>query len=85
MPDDAVAKALASAKDALASANKFTQGVTGGATDAFAEKKPTSPRIPQAHPAHPSNASYGLVAEARSAAEGIKAKQKNVEEFLKAK
>lgn len=84
MADDPVAKALASAKEALASANKFTASATGGADNAFADKKPTPPHIPQAKPGHPSNAGYGLASEARSAAEGIKAKQDNVQRYADA-
>lgn len=81
MADDPVTKALASAKQALADANKFTASVTGGADNAFADKKPTPPHIPQAKSGHPASAGYGLASEARSAAEGLKVKRENVEEY----
>jgi hypothetical protein len=78
--DDPVSKAVAGAKDALANATRFTQSVEGNPTSSFAPKKVPAPKIPQAKPDKPS---YGLVDEARSAAEGIKAKRENVEQYAR--
>lgn len=81
MADDPVVKALASAKQVLADANKFTSSVTGGADNAFAPKEMSKPHIPQAHP---SNAGYDIAADARSAAEGLKAKRDNINQYVNA-
>lgn len=76
MPNDAVTDALNSAKSALEKANKFTQSVEGNSTSSFAPKKPTPPRVPQAHAP-----SYSLAHQARAlvsgygdAAKGLKAR-----------
>ncbi len=89
MADDAVSavsKAVEGAHRALANANAFTHSVTGDATNAFAPKKILAPHVPQAHAAaHPSNASYSLASEARSAGEGLKAKSDNVNQYVDSK
>lgn len=83
MADDSVAKTLEGAKQTIANATNFTKSVTGDATNAFAPKKILAPHVPQAHAAaHPSNASYSLASEARSAAEGLKAKSDNVNQYV---
>lgn len=83
MADDAAAKTVEGAKAALAHASNFTKSVEGNPTSSFAPPKPSTPHVPQAHAsAHPSNASYSLASEARSAAEGLKAKSDNVNEYL---
>jgi len=79
MATNSVEASLASAKQTLANANKFTQGVTGGATDAFAPKKMTAPRIPQSHKEAP----YSAAREARDTGEGIKARMENENAGLK--
>ncbi len=80
MADDPVAKALSAAKDTLAKANKFTESAEGNATSAFAPKAIPKPKIPQAP--HPSNAGYGLAAEARSAGEGITSRMQTEKQAL---
>lgn len=65
MANDPVQDALASAKNTLAKANQFTQSVEGNPTSTFAPKKPTPPRVPQAHAP-----SYNLAHQARALASG---------------
>jgi hypothetical protein len=63
MATNSVENILKGAKDTLAKAEKFQQGVTGGAADAFAPKK---------EPSHISGVpSYKQAHEARKAAEPI--------------
>lgn len=64
---------LQGAKDTLAKANKFTDSVTGNATNAFAPKKPEPPKVPQAH----KDAPYALARE-------LRAKTDNVNQYVDA-
>jgi len=79
MATNSVEATLAGAKSALANANKFTQSVTGNATDAFAPKKPTAPKIPQTHREAP----YSLARQARETGEGVKNRMENENAGLK--
>lgn len=65
---------LQGAKDTLAKANKFTNSVTGNATNAFAPKKPEPPKVPQATKPH-ADAPYALARE-------LRAKRENVEQYM---
>jgi hypothetical protein len=78
------ADALAGAKKALAKAKDFTKSVEGQEPSMFAPKPTTHPeyKYSQSHAARQDDA--GLSGEAKSAAAGISAKQKNVGEYLKA-
>lgn len=80
MSTNSVESILAGAKKTLANANKFTNSVTGNATDAFAPKKPTAPKIPQSH----KDAPYSLASEARDTAAGLKSKSDNVNQYVEA-
>ena len=64
---------LQGAKDTLAKANKFTNSVTGNATNAFAPKKEPAPKVPQAHKEAP----YALARE-------LRAKSDNVDQYVNA-
>jgi hypothetical protein len=66
---------LQGAKDTLAKANKFTNSVTGNATDAFAPKKPEAPKVPQVH--QHADAPYALARE-------LRAKSDNVDQYVAA-
>jgi hypothetical protein len=72
---------LQGAKDTLAKANKFTQGVTGGSTNAFAPKAEPKhiSNVPAAKAVHPSasEAPYAL-------AHDLKSKSDNVDQYKKA-
>jgi hypothetical protein len=70
MATNSVESTLQGAKDTLAKANKFTDSVTGNATNAFAPKKPETPKIPQTHREAP----YALARE-------LRAKQENVDQY----
>lgn len=67
MATNSVENILAGAKKTLADADKFQKGVTGGAADAFAPKKPEVPKIPQAHKEAP----YALARELRSKSDNV--------------
>jgi hypothetical protein len=73
MATNSVESTLQGAKDTLAKANKFTNSVTGNATDAFAPKAPEKPKIPQTHQEAP----YALARE-------LRAKRENVEQYAAA-
>jgi hypothetical protein len=66
---------LAGAKDTLAKANKFTQSVTGNATDAFAPKHEFT-NAPY-HLARGPKPKTGIEAEAESAGKGIKTRMES--------
>jgi hypothetical protein len=86
MAEDSVTKALNAAKSAIGSATRFTQTVEGNPASSFAPPKPEPPKIPQAK-----RPSYSLASQARSlmsgqgdTAEGLKARQENIQQYLKA-
>lgn len=66
---------LAGAKDTLAKANRFTQSVTGNATNAFAPKHEFADAPYKL--ARAPKPKTGIEAEAKSAGEGIKARMES--------
>lgn len=80
--DGGVAAKLASASAALKGANDFTHSVTGGKPDAFAPKPPSYTAARSARKA--GGSSSGVSDEAKSAAEGIAAKAKNINDYMAA-
>lgn len=82
MPDDSVDKALAGAKDTLAKANKFTESVTGNATNAFAPVHHEFAKASYAMPHKSRTADRDQ--EAKSLGEGLKARTEQNETARKA-
>jgi hypothetical protein len=76
---DSVQDALNAAKSTLAKASNFTNSVEGNPTSSFAPKKEEKPKIPQAHASAPT---YSMAAQARTTAEGLKARRENVQQYL---
>jgi hypothetical protein len=79
---DSVTATLAKAKETLANASNLTKSVEGNPTSSFAPKKEEPPKPPQAK--KPQDASYSIAKQARSTAEGLKARRENVDQYVNA-